>query len=96
MARAVLVVKIAFPFASLAYGMGYNFVHLVASNQEVIVQPGCRKWLWAIVFTAAVFVTISRRPDAVLNAQFFAEDGTYWYHDAYQFGFRSLLMPQAG
>lgn len=39
---------------------------------------------------------ISRRPDAVHNAQFFAEDGKVWYANAYQLGVRSLLLPEAG
>jgi len=48
------------------------------------------------IFSIAFLILFSRRPDAVLNAQFFAEDGTYWYADAYQFGWRCLLMPQVG
>ena len=48
-----------------------------------------------VIFLAAFLIVISRRPDAVLNAQFFAEDGVVWYPDAYNFGLHSLLMPQA-
>ena len=54
---------------------------------------------WAtILFHGAVFVSgfliiFSRRPDAILNAQFWAEDGQRWYADAYHFGLRCLLMP---
>lgn len=50
----------------------------------------------AIVFVTAFLIVLSRRPDALLHAQFYAEDGKYWYHDAYQYGLRSLLMPQDG
>jgi hypothetical protein len=50
-----------------------------------------------IVFLSAFLLIFSRRPDAVLNAQFFAEDGQRWFADAYQMGFRCLLIPdQAG
>jgi hypothetical protein len=34
--------------------------------------------------------------DAILNPQFWAEDGVRWYHDAYTDGLRSLLVPQVG
>jgi hypothetical protein len=55
----------------------------------------------SLVFHAAVFIVaglivISRRPDIVLNPQFFAEDGKYWYANAYHSGLHSLLAPQAG
>jgi hypothetical protein len=49
--------------------------------------------LHLVAFTAACLLVFSRRPDAILNAQFFAEDGQRWYADAYQFGLRSLLIP---
>jgi hypothetical protein len=54
-----------------------------------------------IAFQAAIFLTsflvlFSHRPDVILNAQFYAEDGARWYADAYQFGWRCLLMPCAG
>jgi hypothetical protein len=48
-----------------------------------------------IVFVAAFVIIVSRRPDAVFNAQFFAEDGVAWFMDAYNLGVRSLLVPQA-
>jgi hypothetical protein len=54
-----------------------------------------------IVFHAAIFVACfailySRRPDAILHAQFYAEDGARWYRDAYELGWRSLLIPETG
>jgi hypothetical protein len=48
-----------------------------------------------IAFVTAFVIIVSRRPDAVLNAQFFAEDGMVWFSDAYNFGVRSLLSPEA-
>src|SRR5256885_2677225 len=45
------------------------------------------------VFLVGFLIIFSRRPDAILNAQFWAEDGQRWYADAYHFGLRCLLMP---
>jgi hypothetical protein len=40
---------------------------------------------------------ISRRPDAVAHAQFWAEDGSMFYADVYQHGMlATLLVPQSG
>src|SRR5258708_12821630 len=47
-------------------------------------------------FAGSFLILFSRRPDAILNPQFYAEDGTYWYADAYHFGFRCLFIPEAG
>jgi hypothetical protein len=48
-----------------------------------------------VVFLVAFLIVVSRRPDTLLNAQFFAEDGVVWFRDAYKLGFHTLLMPQA-
>src|SRR5438874_1851777 len=40
------------------------------------------------VFFVAFFVIFLRRPDAILNAQFYAEDGKYWFAEAYNLGWR--------
>ena len=37
-----------------------------------------------------------RRPDVLLHADFWAEDGWHWYPDAYNGGGLSLLVPYAG
>src|SRR5215472_9552400 len=50
----------------------------------------------AVVFLVALLILFSRRPDALLNPQFYAEDGTYWYVNAYESGVRCLLMPNGG
>ena len=50
-----------------------------------------------LVFGTAVALIILRRPDAILNPQFWAEDGVLWYANAYNLGIvRSLLMTDAG
>lgn len=60
-------------------------------------SPNQRKFFFqCIIFVFSFLVLFSRRPDAFLNAQFWAEDGKFWYADAYQFGLRSLLMAEAG
>jgi hypothetical protein len=64
-------------------------------------QPSVGARNRGIAFHAAVFLTsflilFSRRPDAVLNAQFYGEDGARWFADAYQFGWHCLFMPESG
>ena len=50
-----------------------------------------------LLFGVAVTLIILRRPDALLNPQFWAEDGVLWYADPYNNGIlRSLLIPVAG
>ena len=49
------------------------------------------------VFAIAFAAVVSRRPDALFNPQFFAEDGALWYHDAYMFGWLApLFQPYVG
>lgn len=50
----------------------------------------------AAVFLIAFLVLFSRRPDALLNAQFYSEDGIYWFADAYQVSWRCFLIPLGG
>ena len=49
-----------------------------------------------VAFTLAFLILFSRRPDAVLMPQFYAEDGTFWYADAYNHTWRCLFMSEAG
>lgn len=54
-------------------------------------------YLHVIMFLLAFILIISRRPDAVLNPQFWAEDGTVFYAQAYNNGItNSLFSPYAG
>jgi hypothetical protein len=68
--------------------------HITASNAASRRFLGLG--LQVLVFAIAFGVIFSRRPDAILNAQFYAEDGMNWYPDAYIFGLRSFLIPVAG
>ncbi len=68
-------------------------------NNPVVQEPslGLNWRVQLLIFVIAVLAVISRRPDAVLHAQFFAEDGMFWYADAYNIGwFRALLIPHTG
>jgi hypothetical protein len=48
-------------------------------------------------FLLGVLVLFSRRPDTVLHAQFWAEDGRIYYSDVYNLGIeRTIFKPQAG
>ncbi len=49
--------------------------------------------LFFILILVALF---TRRTDALLHAQFWAEDGKYFYAAAYEYGWRSLLFTQLG
>lgn len=50
-----------------------------------------------IVFFIAFAIVVSRRPDALFNPQFWAEDGTVWYAEAYNQGILpSLFLPHTG
>jgi hypothetical protein len=51
-------------------------------------------WLAAFVLIMAVLVL--RRPDAVLNPQFYADDGHTWFQQAYNDGARSLFYTYGG
>ncbi|RUR42376.1 glucosyl transferase [Vreelandella populi] len=51
----------------------------------------------AIAFTVAFLILFLRRPEALLNAQFWAEDGAIWFSQAFNQGFFSpLFSPQDG
>ena len=55
-----------------------------------VVKPaqldGLRPWHQALVFVAACAIIISRRPDALFHAQFWAEDGIVFFSQAYNSG----------
>ena len=56
-----------------------------------------RWWFHVVLFVLATLLTISRRPDIILYPQFWAEDGTVWFEDAYNLGFwRALFIPVVG
>lgn len=55
-------------------------------------HSGLTPWHHGAIFLAACAILVSRRPDAVFHAQFFAEDGHIWFADAYNFGWLPALL----
>lgn len=59
------------------------------TNRFIAAHPRSSMFLLLIICALA---SISRRPEAISNAQFWAEDGRYWYADAYNEGPISSLF----
>lgn len=56
-----------------------------------------RGWQFWVIFACTLALLVSRRPDAVFHAQFWAEDGTVFFADAYNVGWwSSLVTPYGG
>src|SRR5208282_3246621 len=54
-------------------------------------------WHHCVIFLLACTILITRRPDAILHAQFWAEDGHVWFADAFNFGgWTALFRTQDG
>jgi hypothetical protein len=51
---------------------------------------------WFVLLAICALLLFSRRPDALLDAQFWAEDGRVWYAQAHALGLKALLLPQDG
>jgi hypothetical protein len=68
----------------------------LAHKAESQIPLAARIVLHVGLFLVCFLLLYSRRPDAVLNAQFYAEDGARWYRDAYELGWRCLLIPETG
>jgi len=49
-----------------------------------------------LIFAAALVIIVLRRPDAILNPQFWAEDGTVFFADAYNEGIIIPFLSQHG
>jgi hypothetical protein len=65
----------------------------VNSNQATFSKFSRSRIFHLLVVMTGFLIIFSRRPDAIMNPQFWAEDGQRWYADAYQFGIRCLLIP---
>jgi hypothetical protein len=55
-------------------------------------QTGIMPWQQVLLFLFACAVLVTRRPDAVFRAQFYAEDGRVWFADAYNLGWWNALF----
>jgi hypothetical protein len=51
-----------------------------------------RVWQHSLVFLAACLLLFTRRPDAIVHAQFYAEAGHVWFADAYNLGWWNALF----
>src|SRR5215510_9596703 len=68
----------------------------LGNETELQLASGTRIMFHLMLFLVCFLILYSRRPDAILNAQFYAEDGARWYRDAYQLGWRCLFIPETG
>lgn len=60
-------------------------------------QNGLRPWHHVGIFLLSCAVVVSRRPDALLHPQFWAEDGIVWFANAYNIGWwRALFRTEVG
>lgn len=65
--------------------------------RENDLQKIDRRLFYLLSSAVSFLIIFSRRPDAILNPQFWAEDGKVWYADAYNHGaIYSFFTPVAG
>ena len=70
-------------------------MHAEVERQLRDFEP--RPWHHGLIFLVACAAIISRRPDAIFHAQFYAEDGHVWFADAYNLGWwHALFRAQDG
>ena len=50
-------------------------------------------WFHGFLIT---LLTVARQPKALFDAQFWAEDGRYWYQEAYESGWACIFQPHTG
>jgi hypothetical protein len=71
--------------------------YLTNTKQALAGCDGLRIDQQLVAFSLAIIVLFCRRPSLLTHAQFYAEDGTFWFAQAYNLGWRhSLILPQAG
>src|ERR1019366_9533474 len=59
---------------------------LSTTKMQLGPHAGIRSWHQGLAFLLSCIVLISRRPDAIYQAQFLHEDGHTWFADVYNFG----------
>ena len=78
-------------------GVALTRSSVLINSLRIEDKPHVRNvFLLTFAVIAPLAVVIARRPDAIFNPQFWAEDGKVFYADAYNFGFRSVAWPVAG
>jgi hypothetical protein len=55
-----------------------------------------RPWHLALLGVGFALLVLSRKPDVLLHAELWGDDGWRWYPDAYNLGIASLAQPAAG
>ena len=61
-------------------------------ERKTELQPSLHVLLCGLAFLIACAILVTRRPDAIFHAQFFAEDGHVWYAEAYNLGWLTTLF----
>jgi len=72
-----------------------TFGNMKRSIESSSHTTGHRLFFYCVVIALAAVVLFLRRPDSLLNPQFFAEDGIYFV-DAYENGPMAILFPHDG
>ena len=81
--------------STIASGVQNTF--LSAPIAAVANSDGLNGGWQAAVFVLVLLGLLSRCPSLITHAQFYAEDGSIWFAQAYSAGgLRALLLPQAG
>ena len=63
------------------------------ANTSIGIAAG---WSWRAVGAISFILIVARWPDALLSPQFYAEDGKYFYAQAYNLGgLHALTIPLA-
>ena len=64
------------------------------ANEEHGPRIGLNAWQHCALFLLACAILVTQRPEAIFQAQFYAEDGPAWFADAYNSGWwHALFLP---
>ena len=65
---------------------------LKQNTSEAAPELTLKLWQHSLTFALAFILFATRRPDAILHPQFWAEDGHVWFADAYNLGWWNALF----
>jgi hypothetical protein len=78
-------------------GPQHTRASLLQSLREILRRNGLPMGWLVVSFVLASLAIAARRPSLFTHAQFYAEDGLYWYADAYNLGWlHALTIPYMG
>jgi hypothetical protein len=69
-----------------------NRLFLASDNCNNEEAAGIGLKLQVLLFFVCAALIVTRRPDALSNPQFFGEDGSIWFPEAYMYGWFSALL----